>query len=241
MNLNVNSNGYTFFFAGLLVVLVALALSLAATVLKPFQDKNISQEKMQNILSSIGVNETREKAAEVYGDYIVEDLVISEGQQVEGLEAFDVQLEKEVRIPNDERNAPLYIANKDGETYYVIPLRGTGLWGPVWGYIALEGDLNTIYGAVFDHKGETPGLGAEITTPAFTEQFKGKKILNEEGELIGIRVLKGTASTAYEVDGISGGTITSVGVESMIKDCLESYFPFLKEYAGAGASAQLIN
>ena len=239
--MNVNSNSYTFIFASGLVILVALALSLAATTLKPFQDNNIEQEKMQNILSSIDVNVTRAEAAEIYGDYIVEDLVISGGEQVEGTDAFSVIMEKEARRANNERNAPLYIAKKDGETYYVIPLRGTGLWGPIWGYIALESDVSTVYGAVFDHKGETPGLGAEITTASFTEQFKGKKILDENGNLVSIDVRKGDASTAYQVDGISGGTITSTGVEDMLLDCLKAYYPFLKQYAGATASAKLTN
>ncbi|HCD51669.1 MAG TPA: NADH:ubiquinone reductase (Na(+)-transporting) subunit C [Balneolaceae bacterium] len=238
--MNVNSNAYTFGFAGILVILVAAALASAATILKPFQDKNVEQEKMQNILSSIGVDKTRDEAAEVFDEYVVDKLVLSGGEVVEGMDAFGVVMEKEARRPNDERNAPLYIAEKDGETYYVIPLRGTGLWGPIWGYIALESDVNTIYGAVFDHKGETPGLGAEITTPAFTEQFKGKKIL-EGGDLVSISVVKANADTPYEVDGISGGTITSNGVEAMIQDCLASYYPFLEEYAGTTASAQLNN
>ena len=238
--MNVNSNAYTFGFAGILVILVAAALASAATILKPFQDKNVEQEKMQNILSSIGVDKTRDEAAEVFDEYVVDKLVLSGGEVVEGMDAFGVVMEKEARRPNDERNAPLYIAEKDGETYYVIPLRGTGLWGPIWGYIALERDVNTIYGAVFDHKGETPGLGAEITTPAFTEQFKGKKIL-EGGDLVSISVVKANADTPYEVDGISGGTITSNGVEAMIQDCLASYYPFLEEYAGTTASAQLNN
>ena len=239
--MNVNSNTYTFGFAGALVILVAAALSFAATTLKPLQDNNIEQEKMQNILSSIDVNVTRAKAADIYTDYITDQLVLSGGEQIDGVDAFSVVMLKEVRIDNSERKAPLYIAQKDGETFYVIPLQGTGLWGPVWGYIALESDVNTIYGAVFDHKAETPGLGAEIATPAFTEQFKGKKVLDESGALVSIEVRKGDADTTHEVDGISGGTITSVGVESMIQDCLEAYYPFLKEYAGTTASAKLTN
>lgn len=239
--MDVNSNAYTFGFAGGLVILVAAALSFAATSLKPFQDKNMEQEKMQNILSSIDVNVSRAEATGIYPEYIIDQLVISSGEQVDGVEAFKVVMQKEARRANDERQAPLYIAEKDGETYYVIPLYGAGLWGPIWGYIALESDVNTIYGAVFDHKGETPGLGAEITTEMFTEQFKGKKILDDNGELISLVMKKGDASSTHEVDGISGGTITSVGVETMLQDCLEAYYPFLKEYAGTNASAQLIN
>ncbi len=239
--MNVNSNAYTFGFAALMVVVVAAGLSAVATTLKPMQDENVEKEKMQNILSSIQINVSREEAAEIYDDYILQELVVSEGQLVDGLDAFSVDMVKEVRVENVERNAPLYVAEKDGKTYYIIPLQGTGLWGPIWGYISLEEDLNTIYGAVFDHKAETPGLGAEIKFPIFTDQFPGKKVLADDGGLRGIDVRKGGSSTEYEVDGISGGTITSDGVELMILDCLEAYFPFLNEYAGATASAQLIN
>lgn len=239
--MNVNSNGYTFGFAAVMVVVVAAVLSFVATSLKPMQDKNVELEKMQNILSSIQVEVSRDEAAVVYQDYILEELVVSEGSLVQGVDAFNVDMAKEIRLENDERNAPLYVAEKDGKTYYVIPLRGAGLWGPIWGYLSLEEDLNTVYGAVFDHKAETPGLGAEIKYPIFTDQFKGKKILDDQGNFLGIDVRKGGSTTDYEVDGISGGTITSDGVEVMILDCLKSYFPFLKDYAGTTATAQLNN
>ena len=217
-------------FASIMVVVVAALLSFAATSLKPAQDKNVEQEKMQNILSSIEIEATREKAEELYPEYVTKALVISDNQLKEGVDAFAVDMAKEIRKPIMERDAPLYIASKEGKTYFVIPLRGQGLWGPIWGYISLEQDLSTIYGAVFDHKAETPGLGAEIKYPLFTEQFKGKEILNENGELVGIDVRKGDADEYNEVDGISGGTITSEGVELMIAENLQAYIPFLKEY-----------
>ena len=241
MAINVNSNGYTFTFATFMVVIVAAVLSFIATSLKPMQDENVEKEKMQNILSSIQIQVERDAASNAYQQYIIEELVVNGGNLVEGVDAFKVDMLKEARISNEERNAPLYVAQKEGETYYVIPLQGTGLWGPIWGYIALEKDLSTVYGAVFDHKAETPGLGAEIKTPIFTDQFPGKKILDKSGNLLGIDVRKGNSTAEYEVDGISGGTITSDGVELMILDCLQAYFPFLEKYAGANASAQLIN
>ena len=231
--MDVNKNSYTFIFASVMVVVVAALLSFAATTLKPFQDSNIAQEKMQSILSSIEVEATREEAAELYPDYVTEELVLTDNKVQDGIEAFGVDMLKEVRKPVLERHSPLYIAQKDGETFYIIPLQGTGLWGPIWGYISLESDLSTVHGAVFDHKGETPGLGAEITTTGFEEQFKGKQILDENGNLIAIDVRKGDASSANEVDGISGGTITSDGVELMIADCLKAYIPFLKEYSSS--------
>lgn len=240
--MDVNKNSYTFMFAAIMVVIVAALLSFTATTLKPLQDSNVEKEKMQNILSSIGIEQTREQAAEVYHDYVTKEIVVSNGEVVDGVDAFNIDMAKQIKLSPTDRNAPLYIAEKEGETFYIIPLRGTGLWGPIWGYVSLRGDLKTIYGAVFDHKAETPGLGAEIKTPIFTSQFKGKEILDDSGDLIGIDVKKGTATSDNEVDGISGGTITSDGVEDMITDCLQSYFPFLKEYTGyTGASASAVS
>jgi Na+-transporting NADH:ubiquinone oxidoreductase subunit C len=235
--MDVNKNSYTFLFAAIMVVVVAALLSAAATFLKPYQDENERLEKMQSILSSIKVEATREEAAELYPDYIIQELVITNHEEVSGIEAFNVDLTKEIRKQNLERQAPLYIAQKEGETFYVIPIRGTGLWGPVWGYISLREDASTLYGAVFDHQAETPGLGAEIADAAFENQFAGKQILDDSGNLIGIDVRKGDASTSNQVDGISGGTITSEGVEAMIIDCLASYIPFLKNYTPEYTSA----
>ena len=135
---------------------------------------------------------------------------------------------KAVKSDNMERSVPLYVTEKDGETFYVVPLRGKGLWGPVWGYLALESDGNTVVGATFGHKSETPGLGAEITTPIFTDQFPGQKI-SEAGVFQSISVVKaGTSAGNYMVDGISGGTITSNGVNDMLTDCLAPYAVYFK-------------
>lgn len=238
--MDVNKNSYTFMFAAVMVVVVAALLSFAATQLKPLQDRNVEMEKMQSILRSIEVEKTREEAAEVYNDYITSQLLLQNNEQIEG-DAFNIDMAKEIRKPISERQAPLYVAEKEGETFYIIPLRGTGLWGPIWGYISLQEDLSTIYGAVFDHQAETPGLGAEINTDAFQNQFKGKEILGDDGNLVGIDVRKGDANEANEVDGISGGTITSDGVEAMIADNLQAYIPFLKEYTGnAGSTASAV-
>ncbi|MFC2087108.1 NADH:ubiquinone reductase (Na(+)-transporting) subunit C, partial [Bacteroidota bacterium] len=118
----------------------------------------------------------------------------------------------------------------------IIPLRGKGLWGPIWGYVSLEDDYNTVYGAVFDHKTETPGLGAEINTTWFQKPFKGKNIFNQSGEFVGINIYKGGSGAAanagdlkHGVDGISGGTITSKGVEAMIHDNLNLYTAYFNK------------
>ncbi|MFP8489925.1 NADH:ubiquinone reductase (Na(+)-transporting) subunit C [Gracilimonas sp. Q87] len=234
--MDVNKNSYTFMFAAAMVVVVAAILSFAATNLKPLQKQNVEMEKMQSILRSIEVEGTREESAEAYPEYVTSELVIQNNELIEGVDAFNIDLAKQIRKPISERQAPLYIAEKNGETFYVIPLRGTGLWGPIWGYISLQNNLSTIYGAVFDHQAETPGLGAEINTESFQDQFKGKEILNDDGTLVGIDVVKGEASGESEVDGISGGTITSDGVEAMIANNLQAYIPFLKEYTGYSGS-----
>ncbi len=125
---------------------------------------------------------------------------------------------------------PLYISNIDGSEKYIIPLRGTGLWGPIWGYISLDNDMNTVYGAVFDHKAETPGLGAEINRDFFEKPFNGKRIFNLEGDFVSIAVVKGGAkeNDYHGVDGISGGTITSDGVTAMLKERLDKYLPYFE-------------
>jgi Na+-transporting NADH:ubiquinone oxidoreductase subunit C len=240
MALDANKNSYTFIFAFVMVVVVAAILSFAATSLKPAQAENIRLEKMQNILASINIEVDREGAGEAYGKYIKREVVLSSNKPVEGINAFQIDLSKEMSKTPLERDAPMYIAEKEGSTYYIIPLRGKGLWGPIWGYISLKEDVNTVYGATFDHKTETPGLGAEINTPMFMEQFQSKKIL-KDGQFSGIKVTKKEAAGDYEVDGISGGTITSDGVEDMITDCMQSYLVFLDTQRGTANTAALEN
>src|SRR6056300_203611 len=228
--MNVNSNGYTYTFATVMVILVAVLLSAASLGLKSKQENNVKQEKMQSILSSVGVQVDRSGAEEVYNTVIEKVLTIKGGEVVsEDRETgFSIDMATAIKASNMDREVPLYVANKDGQTYYIVPLRGKGLWGPVWGFVSLESDGNTVVGANFGHKSETPGLGAEITTPVFTDQFPGKKI-SEAGLFQSISVVKqGTSSGDYMVDGISGGTITSNGVNDMLADCLAPYAEYFK-------------
>ena len=236
--MDVNKNSYTFLFAAIMVVVVAAVLSFTATSLQSRQDENVRKEKMQSILSSINVEVSRDEAGKAYERYIKEERVIQEGQVVEDKKAFNIRMDKQVAIPTNQREAPLYIAQKDGETYYVLPLRGKGLWGPIWGYISLKSDAREVYGATFDHASETPGLGAEISTDEFQKQFKDKQILDKSGQFTGIKVTKKEAKGPREVDGISGGTITSTGVEDMIQDCVAAYMGYLKDYRSQVASIQ---
>lgn len=228
--MNVNSNTYTYTFATVMVVLVAVLLSGASLGLKSKQASNISQEKKQSILASIGIEVDRSESDAAFGEYIKQSLTLQGGTVVseDASAAFNIDMAAAIKAGNMDRSVPLYVAEKEGDTYYIIPMRGKGLWGPVWGYLALESDGNTVVGATFDHKSETPGLGAEITTPMFTDQFPGKKI-SEAGMFKSISVVKaGTSAGEYAVDGISGGTITSNGVNDMLSDCLTPYAQYFK-------------
>jgi len=235
--MDTNSNKYTFLFAIVMVTIIAGLLSYTATTLKPLQQKNIKAEKMQNILSAIGVDVSREDAAVGFDKYIKEQLALKQDGTVdENSKAFELSLKKELKKDLVNQRFPLYIAEKENKTFYVIPLYGAGLWDAIWGYIALDADKNTIVGANFDHKGETPGLGAEITTDWFQEQFIGKSLLEDlaagftAGNFISVKAVKGGAKAAdlHEVDGISGGTITSDGVSDMLQERLARYLPYFK-------------
>ena len=226
-----NSNAYIIFYSTVMVVIVAAVLAFAALSLSSLQQENIEAEKKSDLLKTIGV--PVEKVAE-FNKYITSSFCINEqGQVIEGADAFSVLLsiKEEYEKPMAERQLPLFIGNTDGKVRYIIPVYGSGLWGPIWGYIALENDWSTISGVVFDHKGETPGLGAEITTAAFQHQFVGKTIYSD-GKIVGIKVLKGAGASEGNpnaVDAISGGTITSRGVETMIMSCLEGYSKYIDQ------------
>ena len=242
--MDVNKNGYTFFFATLMVVVVAATLSVAFIQLKPLQDSNVNKEKMQNILSTIGVEASRDEAEKLYPKYIVSQLVLNakgeitvdepvemEGGKVKESQAFAIDLAKELKKEVSAQQFPLYVAEKDGKKLYVVPLRGKGLWGPIWGYLSLKEDMNTVFGASFDHKTETPGLGAEINKGWFQEPFIGKKIYDKEGNFVSIIVTKGGAAPddLHGVDAISGGTITSDGVTNMLAERLGNYQSYFEK------------
>jgi Na+-transporting NADH:ubiquinone oxidoreductase subunit C len=228
--MNTNSNNYISAYSVVMVVLVAVSLTFVAMGLKPKQEDNIRIEKMRNILASVHIDATTKDAIDLYNQYITQTMVVNnKGEEMQGVDAFTVDLSIELKKPADQQQLPLFIANlKDGKQYTIIPVRGKGLWGPIWGYVSLNDDYNTIFGVVYDHKGETPGLGAEIDTDAFEQMFDGKQILDTQGNLVSIQVVKGGASPddIHAVDAISGGTITSKGLEYMLKDCLINYQPY---------------
>jgi len=229
--MNVNSNTYTIGFACIMVILVAALLASTSIQLTPLQDRNIELEKKQNILQSVGVYLDRDASEASYSKFIKEELVLDiNGNILEG-SAFNIDLGDELKKDINDQKFPLYISMlEDSSKCFIIPLRGKGLWGPIWGYLALKDDINTVYGAVFAHKSETPGLGAEINQGFFQEPFRDKKIFNENNEFVSIKVIKGGApeGSIHGVDGISGGTITSDGVTDMLKERVGRYLPYLE-------------
>ncbi len=221
------SNTYIFIFSTVMVIIVALLLSMAAMQLKPFQDKNIEVEKKQNILTSIRIPSTTKNAVDLYAKYITDSYVINKkGEKQDGVTAFDVELKIELEKPASQRLLPVFVGTLDDQTNaYSLPVRGKGLWGPIWGYVSLKPDMNTIYGVTFDHQGETPGLGAEISLSWFQQPFADKTIFKDSTDFVSIKIVKGGApkDDPHAVDAISGGTITSKGLEAMLDSCLIQY------------------
>ena len=227
--MNRNGNTYTFLYAAIMVILVAAVLASVSMALKPRQKRNFEIEKKKNILASVNIESDATNAEKIYAEKILNEYVVNvKGEQVDG-DAFNTDLKKERAKGADEMVLPIFEFQTDEGLKYVLPLRGSGLWGPVWGFISLNDDMSTIYGANFDHEGETPGLGAEISTTAFESAFVGKKLFDNSGKLVSILVAKvgQVAPEEHKVDGISGGTITSKGLEKMLLDDFTSYQEFL--------------
>ena len=230
--MDTNKNSYTIIYAAVMVIVVALLLALVSSGLKETQTTNVKLDKKKQILSALQINLEDQDAAALYDQYIVKELVVNTKaeilSEVKG-EAFDIDIVKEAAKPLESRHLPIYVAQLEGQTKYIIPLRGAGLWGPIWGYVALNDDKNTVFGTYFSHASETPGLGAEIALPKFQQEFVGKHILNDRNEFVSIAVMKAgqNSDTQEQVDAISGGTITSKGVEAMLLNSIGQYEAFL--------------
>lgn len=237
------SNKYIYIYTTIMVVAVAALLALAATLLKPFQERNAQVETMQNILKAAGIASTAEDAEALYADCIQEELTVSATGEVlarygsdgsllsgSGARAFDISMKNALEA-GENGAFPVFVCRKDDKDGYIVPLYGKGLWGPIWGYITFATDMNTVLGVSFSHQGETPGLGAEIASDAFQQPFAGKRIFDAQQRFTSITVQKGGVKNykgdpIHAVDAISGGTITSTGVSDMLRDCLTYYIPF---------------
>jgi Na+-transporting NADH:ubiquinone oxidoreductase subunit C len=247
------SNRYIFIYASVMVIIVALLLSLAATILQPFQQRNLEVEKMKDILGAAHITAQTKDVPSAYDAYVVEEIVVDElgnivasfakGKFNKGeIRAFNINIKEQLQSIEKTGKGllPLYVVDKEGVMLYVIPLLGRGLWGPIWGTIALKDDLSTVAGVTFGHKGETPGLGAEISTIEFQEQFNDKQIFDKDQNFVSVAVVKGgvknssTVSEIHGVDAISGGTITCDGTTDMIRSNLENYLPFFEKIKNNG-------
>ena len=245
MSRNTDSNQYTILFAIGMVVIVGSLLAFTASSLKPNIVENERMEKQQNILYAMGVNEngdndivfvSTDKVASEFSKYVTTQLVLdAQGNAFEDNEAYLIDVKKEqAKAKNGGTRAlPLFVGKKEGQSYYIIPIRGKGLWDAIWGYVALDEDM-IVQGAFFDHAAETPGLGANIKQRYFMDDFIGEKLLSSTGDFKGITVAKGNNDPKnlikddYEVDALAGATITGDGVSAMIKTDLKLYLPYFK-------------
>ena len=247
MALDTNKNSYTIIFAIAMVVVVGSLLAFTASSLKSSIAANKRTEKQQNILFTMGITDpndseafvSAEKAEELFQKYIGdEQYIVKNGQAEKSDKAFDIVVKKEgdrvKEDPNYIRQMPLFIGKKDGEEFYIVPLRGNGLWDAIWGYVALDKNFTKIKGAYFDHKGETPGLGANIVEAYFRDDFIGESIIDNAGNYAGVTVKKGNSDPKNNrkddnaVDALAGATITGDGVTAMIKNGVKMYQTYFK-------------
>jgi Na+-transporting NADH:ubiquinone oxidoreductase subunit C len=244
MSKRTDSNGYTMVFAVIMVFVVGSLLAFLASSLKPAIKENERIEKQQNILYAMGVNEndasnanfvsTKIAGAE-FKKYIKKQLVLEGNKVSESQDAYLIDVKKQQANAKDGkvRKLPLFVGEKEGKTFYVAPIRGKGLWDAIWGYVSMDENM-VVQGAYFDHKGETPGLGANIKQRYFMDDFIGEHLMTAAGVFKGITVKKGNNDavnedkTDYEVDAIAGATITGDGVSAMIKKDLAMYVPYFK-------------
>ena len=239
--MNKNSNTYQILYAAVMVLLVGTVLAFIYMALKPKQNENIANDTRKQILSALHIAApSDDQVKDTYEKYIVQDLLVdAQGNITDSAQnvAFDVDMKKNVKLA--ERQLPVMKCKlDDGSIKYVLPVYGAGLWGPIWGYIAVNDDGNTIYGANFSHEGETPGLGARITEQSFQDEFKDKHLF-VDGVFKSVAVLKkGQKATdgAEQIDALTGATITSRGVSDMMADCLAPYEGFLKKLQSCGGT-----
>ena len=244
MSKRTDSNGYTMMFAVIMVFVVGSMLAFLASSLKPAIKENERIEKQQNILYAMGVNENDASNANFvsttvagaeFKKYIKKQLVLEGNKVSESQDAYLIDVKKQQANAKDGkvRKLPLFVGEKEGKTFYVAPIRGKGLWDAIWGYVSMDENM-VVQGAYFDHKGETPGLGANIKQRYFMDDFIGEHLMTEAGVFKGITVKKGNNDavnedkTDYEVDAIAGATITGDGVSAMIKKDLSLYVPYFK-------------
>ena len=244
--INTNSDVYAIIYSAIVVVIVAFLLAGVSSVLKPMQNANVELDKKKQILASLNERNLPDAAAK-YDELIEKDIIVdAQGNEVASEGGFNVSNDA-----IDENNLPLYIANVDGKKKYILPMTGNGLWGGIWGYIALNDDCNTIYGVYFSHASETPGLGAEIAGDKFQNRFTkdkdgnaleiAKKVYNENGEVaLAVEKGKGVATAEYHIDAVSGATITCNGLQNMLVTKLAPYYNYLKSQTVSVPATEIV-
>ncbi len=237
------SNTYIIVFSAILTIVLGGLLSLANQGLKPMQEKSVELDTKKKILGAV-MDLGDKKGAEIidlYGKSIQSMVVNVNGEPVEkdekgnNIVAEDVNVAKNYKKAPEDRLYPVFKYHKEGSPdaveAYIFPVYGKGLWGPIWGFIALETDLTTIKGVSYDHKSETPGLGARITSSEVSDRYNGKKVFDDQGKLISVAMLKGENNAPSKlnehiIDGMSGATLTANGMNEM----LASYFKYYQAY-----------
>jgi Na+-transporting NADH:ubiquinone oxidoreductase subunit C len=246
------SNTYIITFSVILTVVLGLLLSGTSQVLGPMQKEAIALDQKKQILGAVIPGEeiaamTPEEVNTYYGSHISSTVVDVNGEEVAGATAQGVDVAKNYKKPVEERQFPVYIFHEEGDPAkvksYVFPIYGAGLWDAIWGFLALDTDMNTVGGITLAHAGETPGLGARITEPGVQARFEGKQIFDEAGDLVAIQMQKGEGkdytSNLHQVDGMSGATITAYGVNNMLKNYLGYYKPYIESKKSSTAVAVL--
>ena len=239
--MNKNSNTYQILYAAVMVLIVGSVLALIYMALKPKQNENIANDTRKQILSALHIGAPDDsQVKETYEKYIIQDLLVdTDGNIIDSTAnvAFDVKMKNNVKLKEERLLPVMKCRMDDGSIKYVLPVYGAGLWGPIWGYVAVNDDGNSIFGADFSHEGETPGLGARIADEEFQDKFVDKHLFLE-GDYKGVVVLKKGQTDpngAEQVDALTGATITSRGVSEMLSDCLQYYKGFLMKLQEASA------
>lgn len=227
MKFNTNSNVYTIVYASVMVIIAAFLLAFVASVLKSPQEANVANDKRGQILSSLNIRNVDDVTGE-YNKVILHDLILdANGQVIKEDGGFDVE-SKDITAKNPaDKKLPLYVAKVNNDTIYVVPLYGRGLWGGISGYLALKKDFDTVFGSYFTHESETAGLGARIVEEEFQEKFIGKKAFSDSTfQKVALVLSKKIEHPEYEVDAITGATLTSNGVSEMFQTSLLPYQKF---------------
>lgn len=234
--MNTNKNSYTIIYASVMVIIVAFLLAFVSSALKDTQNQNVALDKKKQILAALNVRNLDKSEIEAkYAEYVLADKVITEEGQI--IKEGEKKDQDGFKVENKEisnQNLPIYYCKVGNEMKYVVPMTGRGLWGGLWGYIAINDDLKTVYGAYISHESETAGLGALIAEEKFQDQFKGKSLFAEGDSMnVALTVVKKGKIEAgkedYQVDGVTGATLTSVGVANMVNHGLQQYVGYFQK------------